>query len=48
MNLEKYINKEKGGQLFKIKVVPNSKKTEFFSVMDNGIIKVRLKSLPEK
>ncbi|QFR38944.1 DUF167 domain-containing protein [Candidatus Gracilibacteria bacterium 28_42_T64] len=48
MILKEYINKENGKRVFKIKVVPNSKETTFFSVMDNGILKIKLRSLPEK
>ena len=34
--------------ILKIKVSPNSKKNELFSVMDNWVFKVRLKAIPEK
>ena len=35
-------------EIFKIKVIPKSKKTEIISVMSDGTIKIRLRAIPEK
>jgi len=47
MNLKNYINLKEDNFL-KIKVIPNQPKTEFFSVMDDGVLKIRLRAIPEK
>gem|GEM_PF-2477413 len=31
-----------------IKVIPNSRQTEFFTVMSDGTLKIRIKRVPEK
>lgn len=35
-------------EIFKIKVIPKSKKTEFVEVMDDGTLKARVRSAREK
>jgi hypothetical protein len=34
--------------VLKIKVVTKQSKTEFFAIMDDGTLKIRLKAVPEK
>ena len=46
MEIKDYI--DTNNAYFKIKVVTNSNKTEFIWIMDNWVLKIRLKSLPEK
>jgi hypothetical protein len=39
---------EKNPYVIKVKVVTKQPKTEFFAVMDDGTLKIRLKAVPEK
>lgn len=49
MNLLDYVKKDLNNKCYlKIKVIPNAKITEFYSVIDDEILKIRIKSLPEK
>ncbi|ATU05832.1 hypothetical protein BKN14_05380 [Candidatus Gracilibacteria bacterium HOT-871] len=45
MNLEK---KETNTEILKIKVVPNSPKTEFSGEMEDGTLKLKVNGIPEK
>ena len=48
MYLRDYIKMEWNTWFLKIKVVPNAKQTELFCIMADGVIKIRLKAIPEK
>ena len=48
MNLKEYIKINGNKWYFRVKVIPSSNKTEFFSVMDDGTLKIRLRAIPEK
>ncbi len=49
MNLKEYIKFDsKNKWYFRIKVIPDSSKNDFFSVMDDGTLKIRLKAVAKK
>jgi len=48
MHLKDYINFENNIWIAKIKITPKSNKNEFFSVLDDWTLKVRIKAVPEK
>lgn len=50
MDLKDYIKLEwnLNNQLFKFRVIPNAKETQFEWIMDNWVLKIRLKTVPEK
>ena len=48
MNLSDYINFENNIAFIQVKVTPKSAKSEFFSVLDNWVLKIRIKAVPEK
>lgn len=48
MQLSDYLRIEWENWYLKIKVVPNSKETSLFDYMADGMIKIRVKSIPEK
>jgi len=47
MKIKDYITFEKNIWIAKIKVTPKSNKNEFFSVLDDWTLKVRIKAVPE-
>ena len=47
MNLKDYINFENNIWVAKFKITPKSNKNEFFSVLENWTLKVRIKAVPE-
>ena len=47
MKIKDYIAFEKDIWIAKIKVTPKSNKNEFFSVLDDWTLKVRIKAVPE-
>jgi uncharacterized protein (TIGR00251 family) len=47
MNLKEYISFENNIWFAKIKVTPKAAKSEFFSVLDDGTLKIRIKAVPE-
>jgi hypothetical protein len=47
MILKNYINIINNSVVLKIKVVTNFNKNELFSIMDNGVFKIRLNAIPE-
>jgi uncharacterized protein (TIGR00251 family) len=47
MNLKEYIKFENNIWFAKIKVTPKSSKSEFFSVLDDWTLKIRIKAVPE-
>ena len=47
MNLKNYINFENNIAIFKTKITPKASKSEFFSVLDNWTLKIRIKAVPE-
>ena len=48
MNIREYIKIDGNTWLCRIKVTPKQPRTEFFSVLDDWTIKIRLKAVPEK
>lgn len=49
MNLADYLKfDEYNKAYFKVKITPKQPKNEFFSVMDDGTLKLRIKAIPEK
>jgi len=47
MNIKDYIKFEKNIWIAKIKVTPKANKNEFFSILDDWTLKVRIKAVPE-
>lgn len=49
MKISDYINFDNTWKAyFKVKITPKQPKNEFFSVMDDGTLKLRIKAVPEK
>lgn len=48
MDLNDYLKLEWNNWLFSFRIIPNSKQTQFSWIMDNWVLKIRLKSIPEK
>lgn len=48
MDLKNYVKIDWNKWYLQLKVIPNSKNTEFFCVMDDWTIKIKLKAIPEK
>ncbi len=48
MKIKDYITRDWNTWLCKIKVTPKQAKTEIFSVLWDGTVKIRLKAVPEK
>jgi len=48
MILQDYINFENNIAILKIKATPWASKSEFFSVLDNWVLKIRIKAPAEK
>jgi hypothetical protein len=49
MKIADFIHRELDKKIVvKIKVTTKQPKTEFFAVMDDGTLKIRLKAVPEK
>lgn len=48
MDLKNYVKIDWNKWYLQLKVIPNSKNTEFFCVMDDWTIKIKLKAVPEK
>ena len=48
MNLQEYINYKNNIAIIKIKATPWASKSEFFSVLDNWVLKIRIKAPAEK
>ena len=48
MQLKEYVKFIDNKAYLRIKVTPRQSKTEFFQVMDDGTLKIRLKAIPEK
>ena len=47
MNLKDYIKFEDNIWIVKFKITPKSNKNEFFSILDDWTLKVRIKAVPE-
>ncbi|MDD2907084.1 MAG: DUF167 domain-containing protein [Candidatus Gracilibacteria bacterium] len=47
MNLIDFVNINENKGFLKIKVLPNSPKTEFVGLMDDGTLKMKSKGIPE-
>ena len=48
LHLKDYIKIENNNAYIKVKVIPKSRESWFFSVMDDWTLKIRIKSLPER
>lgn len=48
MDIKHYIKIEDKISLFKIKIIPKQPRNEFFSVLDDWTLKIRIKAIPEK
>ena len=48
MDFPEYIEKNYDNSILTIKIIPNAKNNEFITVMDNGILKIKIKAIPEK
>lgn len=48
MDLKEYVKFENWKATFKVKITPKSAKNEFFWILDNGVLKMRIKWVPEK
>ena len=48
MNIKDYISLDWNVWLFKVKITPKQPKNEFFSLLDDGTLKIRIKAVPEK
>lgn len=48
MQLKEYVKFIDNKAYLRIKVTPRQSKTEFFQVMEDGTLKIRLKAIPEK
>ena len=48
MQLKEYVKFIDNKAYLRIKVTPRQQKTEFFHVMDDNTLKIRLKAIPEK
>ncbi|NVP17621.1 DUF167 domain-containing protein [Candidatus Gracilibacteria bacterium] len=47
MNLIEFIDKKENIGYLKIKVIPNSDKTEIVGLMDDGVLKIKSRGVPE-
>ena len=48
MDIKDYITFDKNCSYIKVKVIPKSVQNEFFSVMEDGTFKIRIKAVAEK
>ena len=48
MDLNEYIIRNWNIWYLNLRVVPNAKQTELFSVMSDWVLKIRIKAIPEK
>lgn len=48
MDIKDYQKEENWKCYFRIKVIPKAPKTEFFSVLGDWTLKIRIKAIPEK
>lgn len=48
MILKDYINFKNNIWIIKFKITPKSNKNEFYSILDNWTLKVRIRAIPEK
>lgn len=48
MNINEYIKLNWESNLFRIKVTPKQAKNEFYSVLDDGTLKIRIKAVAER
>ncbi len=48
MDLRDHLKLEWNNWLFSFRIIPNAKQTQFSWIMDNWVLKIRLKSIPEK
>lgn len=47
MNIKEHISMDWSIWFLKIKITPKSQKNEFFSILDNWTLKIRIKAVPE-
>lgn len=48
MNFPEYIEKNYNNNIITIKIIPNARNNEFVTVMDNGVLKIKVAAIPEK
>ncbi len=49
MNIADYLKFDKYNKAyFKVKITPKQAKNEFFAVLEDGTLKIRIKAIPEK
>lgn len=48
MEILEKIKLKTGKNFLKLKIIPNSSKTEIVEIMENGVLKIRVKAIPEK
>ncbi|PID87595.1 hypothetical protein CSB07_00550 [Candidatus Gracilibacteria bacterium] len=48
MKISDYLKKKNGEAYLKVKVITGASKTEFFDLLGNDIVKLRLTAIPEK
>ncbi|MDD3794226.1 MAG: DUF167 domain-containing protein [Candidatus Gracilibacteria bacterium] len=47
MNLNEFIDKKENIGYLKIRVIPNSDKTEIVGLMEDGVLKIKSRGIPE-
>lgn len=48
MNFPEYIEQNYNNKILSIKIIPNARNNEFITVMDNGVLKIKIAAIPEK
>ena len=48
MKIIDHIKKDGNIWLIRVKITPNQPKNDFFSLLDDGTLKIRIKAIPEK
>jgi len=48
MKIKDYLKIEENNAYFRVKVVPRAPLNEFFAVLDDQTLKIRIKAIPEK
>lgn len=48
MEILEKINLKTGKNFLRLKVIPNSSKTEIVEIMENAVLKIKIKAIPEK
>ena len=48
MIFKKYIEENYNNSILNIKIIPNAKNSEFITIMDNWVLKIKIAAIPEK